>query len=125
MKIFKIPKEAPYNTFGIVVLSSGTYVCPGWHAVPKGTTREQIKLIEPIYSSNVKKQPEGVKNVKKERREKPQTWEFLSSNGKKTYVIKNLPFWNCSCPANQFRRGDCKHIKKIKSNLKQKSTCAI
>lgn len=116
MKIFKIPKEPPFNIFGIVNLPSGTYVCPGWHKVPEGTTIEQIELVEPIIISNTKKVLEVVKTPLKKSKE----WKIPSSNGKKTYLIKNTPYWSCTCPANQFRRDDCKHIKKIKEDLKQK-----
>ena len=115
MEKFKIPKSGVFNTFGIVKTISGTYVCPGWHEVPEGTPREQIELIECISTPKIKKTLEEPKTLPKKLTE----WKIPSSNGKKMYIIKNTPFWNCTCPANQFRRGDCKHIKKIKDDLKQ------
>lgn len=121
MKKYKIPKSPGFNIFAIVKTLSGTYVCPGWHKVPEETTREQIELIECISTPKVKKSLEVVKAPSKKSTE----WKVLSSNGKKTYIIKNTPFWNCTCPANQFRRGDCKHIKKIKDGLKQNQQMVI
>lgn len=112
MKTYKIPVDASFDTsFAIVNLQGTTYVCPGWHVVPHGTTREQIKFVEGINTFKTKSPLKVSKKTKKAE------WQVLSSNGKKTYTITNHPYWNCTCPANQFRRGDCKHIKKIKEQF--------
>jgi hypothetical protein len=112
MKTFKIPIDASFGTsFAIVNLPGKTYVCPGWHQVPQGTTREQIKFVEGV---NIFKAKSSLKVSKKPKKSE---WKVKSSNGKKIYTITNQPYWNCTCPANQFRRGDCKHIKKIKGEI--------
>lgn len=120
MKTYKIPRHPVFRDFGIVNTLSGTYVCPGWHPVPAGTTREQIILVDSVTVEPEQKTPEGPKTVKKVT-----SWRVPSSNGKSEYKVTSEPFWNCSCPASQFRRGDCKHIKKIKAQLKQNEPQAV
>lgn len=40
MTKFIIPADSHYKTvFAIVNTPDKTFVCPGWHEVPKGTTR--------------------------------------------------------------------------------------
>lgn len=103
---FTFPPHPTYKSvFAIVKTLSGTYVCPGWHRVPDGTTRDQIviDMSSSIVETIVK--PE-------EPKIKPQQWQVEGSKpGTKYTVIFNGNIWTCSCPANQFKRGDCKHIK--------------
>lgn len=97
-----------YKIFGIVKTLSGTYVCPGWHPVPDGTTRDQIEMIH----------PEGWIPPKKEEPKKPGKdlfFDATSSKGDQTYKVTRIRGnWDCTCPAKSFRRGECKHIKKFK-----------
>lgn len=120
MKKYKIPRHPVFRDFGIVNTLSGTYVCPGWHPVPPGTTREHIELVDSVTVTPEKKSPEVLKTPNKVT-----SWQVLASNGKSTYKVTSDPFWNCNCPVSQFRRGDCKHIKKIKAELKQKDIKAV
>ena len=120
MRTIKIPKSEPLRGFGIFEINGKTYVCPGWYEVPKGTRKEQIELIEPVNKPTpTPKRPQPATRTK---RVEPKEWKVPSSNGKKTYIIKNTPTWTCTCPANQYRRGDCKHIKGIKKKLATQKT---
>ena len=108
-----VPQDNCYGkVFAIVQVLDKTYVCPGWHEVPTGTTRDQIEfdndiIIEPIMNST-----EVIPEL-----EKPQdvTHSVTSSNGKTQYSVEfKRGSWSCTCPAANFRRGDCKHIKMFK-----------
>lgn len=115
MKTYTIQRQPPFRDFAIVKTLSGTYVCPGWHPVEPGTTRDQIILVEPedapIINKPVKKsEPKPVKQIKKFR--------VLSSNGKLYYNVQfNGKDWSCDCPASNFFRGPCKHIKAKKEEM--------
>lgn len=106
--MIKIPIEKPFKTFAIVTLLSGTYICPGWHSVPKGTEREDILLVD--------EEPQTKKKALPKKNVEVSEWKVLSSKGDKTYTVKNNPKWSCTCPAYQWGRGDCKHIKGVKKN---------
>lgn len=104
MKTITLPRDSQFgNSFGILTSNNKTYVIPGWHEVPVGTTRDQIKF---------------------EKAPKPKTVKGLtymvpsSSNTEATYTVTYTNRkWSCTCPANQFRRQDCKHINKIRSSV--------
>jgi hypothetical protein len=111
MSKIKHPPHQTFKDFAIVEILGKTYICPGWHEVPNGTTRDDVQLdvlatIEkPVAEPEV---PEviGVSQV----------FEVLSSKGDKRYTVTlDQGRWDCDCPARQFRRGDCKHIKKVKA----------
>ena len=108
MEKYKIQRHPPFRTFGIVEVSGKTYVCPGWHEVPNGTTREQIELVEngETYVPPVIEAP-----VEKVEESKGQEWQVEGSKGNIYTVTYKNYIWDCTCPARQFRRGDCKHIK--------------
>jgi hypothetical protein len=109
--MYKINTGRKY--FAVVNVLGKTYVCPGWHEVPLGTTRDQIDLVynEPSYMMQV--EPE----VSETKTEENLTWQVEGSKGAKYTVSLRKGQWDCSCPARQFRRGDCKHIKSKKSAL--------
>jgi len=93
--------KPPRVGWGFVRINEKTYVCPGWYEVPNGTTREQIEFkfkMEPV---------KVVEEVKEETNE----WVVEGSKGSQYKVTLKNGRWDCSCPARQFRRGDCKHIK--------------
>ena len=113
------------DVFGIAKTLSGTYVTPGWHPVPEGTTREQIEFdpnlpmwcppdMDPTKIIEKKVESE-VKSV--------QSWMVEGSRpGSKYTVLNNKGQWSCTCPASQFRRhSDCKHIinKKTEKNIEK------
>lgn len=110
MKIYTFPPHEQYGeVFGIVKTISGTYVCPGWHPVPEGTTRDQIKFHPSAKSSKPETRPEAPKKTKKE-------WTVEGSRPGVVYTVtSNGSQWDCTCPAKTFQRGDCKHIKAKKS----------
>lgn len=110
---YTFPAHSAYGTvFAIVKTLTGTYVCPGWHQVPEGTTRDQI-IIEP--NTSIKPELAIPKELKKTEN---QQWEVNGSKPGTTYqvTVKNGN-WSCTCPASQFRRGSCKHIIEKKSNF--------
>lgn len=96
------------NYFGIVEVLGKTYVVPGWHEVPLGTTRDEIELVynEPSYM--MAKPTEATKSS-------DMSWEVKGSKGSIYKVTLRNNRWDCTCPARTFRRGDCKHIKSQKS----------
>lgn len=109
MKIYTFPRSAFYgDVFAIVKTISGTYVCPGWHPVAEGTTRDQIKFEEAV---NVPKKETRPESPKKE-------WHVNGSKAGVTYTVSDINgSWNCTCPSKSFHRGDCKHIKAKKAEL--------
>ena len=109
MKIYTFPRSAFYgDVFAIVKTLSGTYVCPGWHPVAEGTTREQIKFEAAV---NVPKKETRPESPKKE-------WQVNGSKSGVTYTVSDTNgSWNCTCPSKSFHRGDCKHIKAKKDEL--------
>lgn len=115
MKTYKIPRHQVFKDFAIVNTISGTYVCPGWHPVEPGTTREQILLVEPKDAPFINKPVnKSVANQVKQIT----TFKVLSSNGKQHYDVEfNGLDWSCTCPASNFFRGPCKHIKAKKEDL--------
>ena len=114
MSKIKIPRHPVFRDYGIVNLPTGTYVCPGWIPVPKGTTRNDIE-----FSDDIIIEPEVTSAEVKSVIEKPQKIEHsvTSSNGKTQYTVTfDRNMWSCTCPASTFRRGHCKHIKMFETN---------
>ncbi len=107
MRKYKFPIDPMYNdVFTIFETLNGTYVCPGWYPVEPGTTRDHIK-----FEIVKHKSPKLNKDEMFDGR-----WEVEASKPGKFYEIThNQGIWTCSCPAKTFHRGDCKHIKKIKT----------
>jgi len=111
-KITLPPDDCYGQVFAIVRVIDKSYVCPGWHPVPNGTTRDQIEF-------DMSKQPLKLVNTAEVMPglEKSQdvTHSVTSSNGKTQYSVElRRGSWSCTCPAANFRRGDCKHIKMFK-----------
>jgi hypothetical protein len=112
MSKYKIPRDRVFKDFGIIKTLKGTYICPGWIPVDEGTTRDDVEfsddiIIEPVSNSTqVKPETAVVKDIEH---------TVTSSNGKSEYIVSfKRGIWNCTCPAANFRRGDCKHIKMFK-----------
>lgn len=98
-----IKQTSALKDFAIVNLGGKTYICPHWVEVPDGTQRTDVEFVETL--------PLHVP-VKKEYKE----WYVKSSKGDKEYIVRKEGIsWSCTCPATKFHRGDCKHIKEIKS----------
>lgn len=112
MQTYTFPQSDFYGeVFAIIKTVSGTYVCPGWHPVPEGTTREQIKF-----------NPKTTMPKAKELTSEPETKRYEASvagskPGKFYQVVFERNRWTCTCPASTFQRGDCKHIKAEQKNL--------
>jgi len=111
MSTIKIPRTPPFKDYALVQTSSGLYACPGWYPLPQGTTRSDIELTDDIIIKTPKSSPELSERIKRIY----EKYDALSSKGDKTYVVVNdNGNWSCSCPASNFRRGECKHIKSYK-----------
>lgn len=112
MEKILIPGDSHYgDMFALVKLPTGTYVCPGWHRVPQGTTREQIQ-IQPIVN---KPTEQVVASVIKKAAVVNKKWQVPGSKAGVVYDVTNKNGkWSCSCPSASFHRGDCKHVKKLK-----------
>lgn len=114
MAKYKIPRDRVFKDFGIMRTLSGTYICPGWIPVDEGTTRDDVEFSDDIII-------EKPINSTQLKAEQPVDLEFKvpSSNGKSEYLVKyhrevnQKGVWSCNCPASNFRRGDCKHIKAL------------
>ena len=97
--------------FLLFVHDKKKYVIPNWMEVPMDTTYDDIELISPLKKDKNK----TVEEVKKENSEFLRV-EIPSSTGKGSYwVQKHAGTWSCTCPANMYRRMECKHIKQVKS----------
>jgi hypothetical protein len=108
----EIEQDPHYGeVFALLRLSSGTYVCPGWHRVPEGTTREQIVMLPIVNkapSASVLEKPKKAAAINK-------SWKVAGSKPGTVYDVTNKNGkWSCSCPSASFHRGDCKHVKKLK-----------
>jgi hypothetical protein len=112
MQTYTFPQCEFYGeVFAIVKTLSGTYVCPGWHLVPEGTTREQITFKE---DTTLKKQAAPLREPEMKRYEASVAG---SKPGKFYQVVLEHNRWSCTCPASTFQRGDCKHIKAEQKKL--------
>lgn len=102
MDKIRVNTGAPY--YGIIDTITGRYVVPGWIQVPLNTTRDMIELETPVP---VKKKVTTTKS-----------WAVAASKPGTHYeVTLNNSHWECTCPARKFHAGECKHIKKIKSEI--------
>ena len=93
--------QEPRVGWGLVQTNGKTFVCPGWYEVPNGTTRSQIEFKFKPTPKQVQPKVESNDN----------SWEVEGSKGAIYKVTLRNDKWDCSCPARQFRRDDCKHIK--------------
>jgi len=89
---------------GLTTIGGKTYVVPGWHVVPEGTTLEEVNE---RWSKDMPKNIEETPEYK--------IYEMVdSSKGDKQYdVTFDGLWWSCTCPGFGFRR-DCRHLKEVK-----------
>jgi hypothetical protein len=102
-----LTKETTFKSFmppGIVNIGGKTYVCPGWHEIPAGTTLKEV------YNHWVQVKP------KMEAKPTHTISEMVDSStaGKQYVVTFDGRFWNCECAGYQFRKA-CRHINDIKT----------
>lgn len=90
---------------GLVIIRGITYVIPGWHEVPTGTTLEEVHAhwkLPDIYK---------VKRIENKTIEDT----VVSKRSGETYSVRlNNGYWTCTCVGFGFRR-KCKHIEEIKA----------
>jgi hypothetical protein len=80
-----------------------------WHGVNRKYKWEELEKmwIKVEYVKN-----EVTIKAKKET----QTWKVEGSRGNTYKVVNEGGSWRCSCPSGTYHRGDCKHVKQIKTN---------
>ena len=104
-----LDKNTTFKSFlapGLTTIGGITYVIPGWHEVPEGTTLEEVyELWE--------------KEVPKSDEVKPSHTISESVESSKPGKFYEVTFdglnWNCTCAGFGFRR-TCRHLKSIKQN---------
>ena len=91
-----------------MIIGGITYVIPGWHIVPNGTTLEEV------YEHWIRKFPKSEPNPTDFIKE-----TIISKNSGKKYTVKySMNVWECTCPGYDFHR-NCSHIKEIKKKYVQ------
>ena len=96
----------------VVTLSGVTYVCPGWHVVPFGTTVAEAMThwVEDLPAEIIRRRAE-------EARLDSQNIEEMvpSSKAGKFYKVKyKAGQWTCQCDGFGFKH-KCSHIDKVKA----------
>ena len=89
----------------ITKLGGKTYIMPGWQEVVEGTTLNDVIHVKP----KVKKKAETV------------VIETPSSRGDVMYKTRYYPEsgnFTCSCPGVWMSKNNCKHIKKLREDVK-------
>lgn len=103
-----LPTNTIFKSFlppAIAKFNGITYVVPGWHPVPEGTTLEEANKYW------VKDSPTGESSINpKEEVEKEVT---STRTGEKYTVRFSGRYWSCTCMGFGFR-GRCKHVESIK-----------
>jgi hypothetical protein len=103
-----IPKDVKFKSLmnpALATFNGITYVVPGWHVVPTGTTLEEVQehWEKEVYSESTDVNPKG----EYER-------IVISKRTGEEYTVKfNGHFWSCTCTGFGYR-GHCKHIEETK-----------
>jgi len=102
-----IPKDTIFSSMegpALAIFDGITYVVPGWHIVPTGTTIEEVyKHWKKIRYGKIEQKPKSPIN------------EIVISQktGEKYTVNFDGKYWSCTCMGFGFR-GRCKHIEQTK-----------
>ena len=91
---------------GIAIFNGITYVIPGWHVIPTGTTLKEVQehWEKVTYGNEI---PENF--IKKDIEEK-----IISQRTGEEYTVSFFSnYWSCTCMGYGFRR-KCKHIDQVK-----------
>jgi len=96
----------------VVTLGGITYVCPGWHVVPFGTTVAEAMThwVEDVPAEILRRREET------ERLDSQKIVEsVVSSKGDSAYtVVFDGIQWTCDCVGFGFKR-KCRHIEQVKT----------
>ena len=100
-----IPRDVKFVSLmnpGLFINNGKTYVVPGWHEVPNGTTLEEVKKhwVKKTYGEPTITPDSYVVEIVKSKR-----------TGEK-YRVAFEKFWTCTCVGYGFRR-NCKHVKLV------------
>ena len=105
---YMIAKEIIYKSFlppALATFNGITYVVPGWHAVPEGTT---LKEVQEHWEKDV---PTGVSEINPTH-EISET--VISTRTGEEYTVNfSGRYWSCTCIGFNCR-GRCKHVEAIK-----------
>jgi len=101
-----IPRDVKFVSLmnpSIFINNGKTYVVPGWHEVPNGTTMDEVKN---HWEKKIYGEPTITPNS--------HVSEFVKSKrtGEEYHVVFEK-FWSCTCLGYGFR-GTCKHIDEVK-----------
>ena len=91
---------------GITIINGVTYVVPGYHKVPDGTTLEEVNSRWIREEAPLKSQISPDHRVSEVVISK-RTGEYYD-------VVFNGAYWSCTCAGYDFR-GRCKHILQVKN----------
>lgn len=104
-----IPANVKFRSMeqpGIAIFNGITYVIPGWHVIPTGTTlKEVLERWEKITYGNSTPEVLSKKEIE----------EIVISQrtGEEYTVSFQHNYWSCTCAGYGFRR-KCKHIDQVK-----------
>lgn len=103
-----LSKDTIFKSFlppALATFNGITYVVPGWHPVPTGTTLQEV---QEHWEKDV---PAGVSSILP----KNKVSETVTSTrtGEQYIVEFNGMFWSCTCMGFGFR-GRCKHLDQVK-----------
>ena len=101
-------KDTIFKSFlppAMTTLNGITYVVPGWHVVPEGTTLKEVQ------EHWIKEEVSGEPSINPQN---PVTETVISERTGETYTIEFTGrYWSCTCMGFGFR-SRCKHVEKIK-----------
>ncbi len=95
---FKYVSKSPF--YGLVSQDGKKFMVPDWLEVRPDTVYEDLKF-----------------NAPRKKKEKPEIFEFESSSGNGTYKVRKMPDGRlrCDCPGTWRTKGNCKHVKELRS----------
>jgi hypothetical protein len=108
MTNYMLPSNTVFKSFlppAIAKFNGITYVVPGWHPVPEGTTLEEANKYW------VKDIPSGESSINPT--EEVQKTVISKRTGEEYTVRFSGRYWSCTCMGFGFR-GRCKHVEEIK-----------
>jgi hypothetical protein len=104
-----LPKNTIFKSFlppAIATFNGITYVVPGWHPVPEGTTLEEVNK---YWIRDVATEMSPLTSINKFEKT-----VISTRTGEEYTVAFSGKYWSCTCMGFEFR-GRCKHVDEVKS----------